>query len=152
MYLQLNKEIKMIQHEVTIHLNQPVEQVFAFLTDTSKLSTWQSNLIKSEQLTEGPLRAGSRFREVRRINNKEEEIQAEITALEPNKRLETKTVTKPEAMVSYVLDPEQSGTRLSYKFALVTSGLMRLLEPMIASSIKKDTEADLETLKRILEN
>jgi uncharacterized protein YndB with AHSA1/START domain len=142
----------MIKHEVTIHLNKPVEQVFAFLTDTSQLSTWQSNLIKSEQLTEGPLRKGSRFREIRRINNKETEIQGEITALEPNKRLETKTATKPQAMVSYSLDPEQGGTRLSYKFALVTSGLMRLLEPMIASSIKKDTEADFETLRRILEN
>ena len=142
----------MIQHEVTIHLNTPVEQVFAFLMDTSKLSTWQSNLIKSEQLTEGPLRTGSRFREVRRINNKEEEIQGEITALELNKRLETKTVTKPQAMVSYALDPEQGGTRLRYKFVLVTNGLMRLLEPMIASSIKKDTQSDFETLKRILEN
>jgi uncharacterized protein YndB with AHSA1/START domain len=142
----------MIQHEVTVYLNKPVEQVFAFLMDTSKLATWQSNLIKSEQLTEGPLRTGSRFREVRRINNKETEIQGEITALEPNKRLETKTATKPQAMVSYSLDPEQGGTRLKYKFILITSGLMRLLEPMIASSIKKDTEADFETLKRVLEN
>ena len=142
----------MIQHEVTIHLNQPVEQVFAFLTDTSKLATWQSNLIKSEQITEGPLRTGSRFREVRRIGRGESEIQGEITALEPNKRLETKTTTRPQAMVSYSLDPEHGGTRLKYKFVLVTSGLMRLLEPMIASSIKKDSEADFETLKRILEN
>ena len=142
----------MIQHEVTIHLDKPVEQVFAFLMDTSKLSTWQSNLIKSEQLTEGPLRTGSRFREVRRINNKETEIQGEITALEPNKHFETKTATKPQAMVSYSLDPEQGGTRLKYKFVLITSGLMRLMEPLIASSIKKDTESDFETLKRILEH
>ena len=141
----------MIQHEVTIHLDKPVEQVFAFFTDTSKLTTWQSNLIKSEQLSEGPLRTGSRFREVRRINNKEEEIEAEITTLEPNKRLETKTVTKPQAMVSYVLNPEQGGTRLSYKFVLMTSGPMRLMEPIMASSIKKGTEADFEALKRILE-
>src|SRR5688500_10635273 len=115
----------MIQHEVTIHLDKPEEQVFAFLMDTSKLSTWQSNLIKSEQLTEGPLRTGSRFREIRRINNKETEIQGEITALEPNKRLETKTATKPQAMVSYSLDPEQGGTRLKYKFILITSEIGR---------------------------
>jgi len=142
----------MIQHEVTIHLNKPVEQVFAFLMDTSKLSTWQSNLIKSEPLTAGPLRTGSRFREVRRINNKETEIQGEITALEPNKRFETKTATKPQAMVSYSLTPEHDGTRLIYKFALVTSGLMRLLEPMIASSIKKGTDQDFQKLKQILES
>ena len=141
----------MIQHEVTIHLNKPVEQVFAFLMDTSKLSTWQSNLIKSEPLTEGPLRMGSRFREIRRINNKETEIQGEITALEPNKCLETRTATKPQAMVSYSLAPEQGGTRLNYKFVLITSGPMRLMEPFMASAIKKGSEADFETLKRILE-
>jgi uncharacterized protein YndB with AHSA1/START domain len=141
----------MIQHSVTIHLNKPVDQVFAFLTDTSKLSTWQSNLIKSESITEGPLRTGSRFREIRRINNKEEKIEGEITTLEPNKRLETKTVTKPQAMVSYALAPEQGGTRLSYKFILMTSGPMRLMEPLMASAIKKGTKEDFETLKRILE-
>jgi uncharacterized protein YndB with AHSA1/START domain len=142
----------MIQHEVTVHLDRPVEQVFAFLMDTTKLTTWQTNLIKIDKITEGPLRLGSRFREVRRMGKRESEIHGEITALEPNKRLETKTVTKPQAMVSYSLDPESGGTRLKYKFVLVTSGLMRLLEPVIASSIKKDTSADFETLKRILEN
>ena len=142
----------MIQHEVTIHLDRPVEQVFAFLTDTSKLTSWQSNLIKSEQITEGPLHTGSHFREVRRLGRQESEIEGEITALETNKRLETKTVTRPQAMVSYSLTPEQGGTQLKYKFVLVTSGLMRLLEPMIAGSIKKETKSDFETLKHIIEN
>ena len=142
----------MIQHEVTVHLNKPVEQVFAFLMDTSKLSTWQSNLIKSEALTEGPLRTGSRFREVRRIQGKESEIEAEITALELNQRLETRTVSKPQAKVSYFLHPEQGGTRLQYKFILETSGMMRLMEPLIAKSIKEDTASDFESLKRILEH
>ncbi|HEY4684095.1 MAG TPA: SRPBCC family protein [Candidatus Acidoferrales bacterium] len=53
----------MIQHEVTIHINRPVEQVFTFLADTKNLRTWQSDLVENEQLTEGPLRVGSRFRE-----------------------------------------------------------------------------------------
>ena len=142
----------MIQHEVTVHLNRPVEEVFAFLMDASKLTTWQSNLIKSELISEGPFQTGSRFREIRRIQGKEEEIEGEITALEPNKRLETKTTTKPQARVSYLLDPEQGGTRLKYKFVLETSGLMRLLEPVIARSIKEGAESDFETLKHILEN
>jgi uncharacterized membrane protein len=142
----------MIQHEVTIHLNQPVDQVFSFLMDTGKLTTWQSNLIKMELLTEGPLRAGSRFREVRRLGKKETEIQGEITALEPNKRFETKTLTKPQVTVSYSFESEAGGTRLKHKFVTLTSGLMRLLEPLIASSIKKESESDFETLKRVLED
>ena len=141
----------MITHEVTIHLNRPVEQVFAFLMDTSKLSTWQSNLIKTEQITAGPLRAGSRFREVRRMGKRESEIQGEITVFEPNQRFETKTITKPQVMVSYSLEAENGGTRLKHKFVMLTSGLMRLLEPLIASSIKEDSESDFKTLKHILE-
>ncbi len=45
----------MIQHKVTIHLNRPVEHVFAFLADARNLPTWQSNLIESAPLTDGPL-------------------------------------------------------------------------------------------------
>ena len=52
-------------------------------------------------------------------------------------------------MVSYVLDPEQGGA-LSYKFVLMISGPMRLMEPIMASAIKKGSEADFETLKRLL--
>ena len=142
----------MIQHEVTIHLDRPVEQVFAFLADTGKVSTWQSSLIKLEPLTEGPLRLGSRFREIRRLGRKDTEIQGQVTAFEPNKRLETKTTTKPEVTISFSFDPENGGTRLRYKFVLLSNGMMRLFEPLIGRSIKKERESDFETLKRMLES
>jgi uncharacterized protein YndB with AHSA1/START domain len=142
----------MIKHEVTIHFNRPVEQVFAFLVDTGKVSSWQSSLIELEQLTEGPLRAGSRFREIRRLGRRDTKIEGQVTAFEPNKRLETKTITKPEVTVSYSFDSENGGTRLRYKFVLLSSGIMRLLEPLIASSLKKERESDFETLKNLLES
>lgn len=141
----------MIQHEVTLHLNRPVEQVFAFLAEYQNLRTWQSDLIENEQLTEGPLRVGTRFREVRRTGPGKSEIHGEITDFEPNKRFSTKTTTKPQVKVSYSLEGENGGTRLNYKFVMFTSGMMRLLEPMIAGSIKKDTELDFQKLKQILE-
>ena len=142
----------MIQHEATIHINRPVEQVFTFLADTKNLRSWQSNLVENEQLTEGPLRVGTRFREVRRTGPRNSEIQAEITVFEPNKRFATKTLTKPQVTVSYTFDEENGGTRITYKFVMITSGFMRLLEPLIAGSIKKDTDSDFEKLKHILEH
>ena len=142
----------MIQHEVTLHLKRPVEQVFAFLADYQNLRTWQSNLIENEQLTEGPFRVGTRFREVRRTGPGQSEIHGEITDFEPNKRFSTKTSTKPQVTVSYSLDGENGGTRLNYKFVMLTSGMMRLLEPLIAGSIKKDTNLDFQKLKNILES
>ena len=142
----------MIQHEVTLHLKRPVKQVFAFLADYQNLRTWQSNLIENEQLTEGPFRVGTRFREVRRTGPGQSEIHGEITDFEPNKRFSTKTSTKPQVTVSYSLEGENGGTRLNYKFVMLTSGMMRLLEPLIAGSIKKDTNLDFQKLKNILES
>ena len=142
----------MITHEVTVHLNKPVEQVFAFLMDTTKLTTWQTNLIKIDKITEGPLRMGSRFREIRRLGRRESEIQGEITAFEPNKRFETKTLTKPQVTVSYFLESEEGGTRVRHRFVMLTGGLTRLLEPMIAKSIREENDSDFKNLKRILES
>ena len=141
----------MIRHEITVHLNRPVEQVFAFVADSHRLPMWQSNLIKSELITEGPLRAGSRFHEVRLVRQKETEIQGEMTAFEPNRRFATKTLSKPEVTVSYSFTPEGGGTRVNYEFVMQTAGMMRLMEPMILGSIKKDTQADFEKLKQVLE-
>lgn len=142
----------MIQHEVSIFLNCPVQQVFAFISDASNLRTWQSNLIENEMLTESSLGVGSRFREVRRMGRRPAEIQAVITEFEPNKRFATRTETEPQASVSYSFAAEDGGTRLNYQFRMPTSGMMRLFEPMIAASIKKESEADFRRLKGVLEN
>jgi uncharacterized protein YndB with AHSA1/START domain len=142
----------MIQHEVSVYLNQPVEQVFAFLMDNNKVTTWQANLIKLEHTTEGPWRLGSRFHEVRRLGKKDSDIEGEVTALEPNKQFETKTLTQPTVTVSYIFEPEGNGTRLTRRFVMLTHGLMRLMEPVIRNSIQKDAVADFESLKRVLEN
>jgi hypothetical protein len=54
--------------------------------------------------------------------------------------------------VSYLLEPEEGGTRVKHKFVMLTSGFMRLLEPLIAKSIREENDLDFENLKRVLEN
>jgi hypothetical protein len=142
----------MIQHEASIQLDRSVEQVFAFLAEPRNLPTWQSNLIEIEQLTEGPLRVGAQIREVRRLGQRPSENRAEVQVFEPNRRFALKTTTQPPVTVSYRFDAENGGTRLQYRFVMQTSGLMRLLEPLIAGAIKKQSDQDFEKLKHILES
>jgi uncharacterized protein YndB with AHSA1/START domain len=140
----------LIQFELTNHLDQPVEQVFAFLTDSRNLTTWQSNLIENEQLTEGPVRVQTRFRELRKLGRKPSEIQGEFTDFEPNQRFATRTLTEPLVLVNYTFEPETGGTRLGFTFVMQTRGMMRLLEPLISRSIKQEFEEDFEKLKGVL--
>lgn len=141
----------MIQHEVTIHINRPVDQVFGFLVDAKNLRTWQSNLVENEQLTKGPMSVGTRFRELRQMGPRQSEIQLEITDFELNKRFATKTFTPPQVTVTYTFEPEGGGTRVTNKLVMATSDDMRLLEPSLADSIKKDTDSDFEKLKHVIE-
>jgi uncharacterized membrane protein len=141
----------MIQHEVSIHLNRPVDQVFAFLADASNQPRWQSNLIESEQLTDGPTRVGTRIREVRRLGRRPTAYLAEITEFEPSRRFAVRVITGPQVTLSYTFAAEDGGTRLRYQFTIRTSGLMRLLDPLIAHSLRKQSALDFARLKDILE-
>ncbi|MGE5073023.1 MAG: SRPBCC family protein [Anaerolineae bacterium] len=142
----------MIQHRYTIHIARPVEQVFAYLTDSRHLRDWQSNLIEIQQLTDGPLSAGTRFREVRQAGSNRSEAQAEVTRFDAAAgQFSTRTLTKPQVTVDYSLHKEGDGTRLSYQFEMLTTGMAPAMEPIIAAAIQKDTSADIEKLKVILE-
>lgn len=141
----------MIQHELSLHLNRPVDEVFAFLTDASQVPSWQSNLIESEQLTEGPMRVGSRFREVRRVGRRPIASEAEVIDFEPNTRFTLRVITGPQVTVSYALAAEEGGTRLRYQFVMRTGGMMRVLEPLIRRSLRKQSASDFGRLKGILE-
>jgi uncharacterized protein YndB with AHSA1/START domain len=141
----------MIEMEFTTYLNRPVDQVYDFVINAENLILWQSGLVKSELLTRGPLRVGTRVRQVRMMGPKKSEVKAEITALEPNKRFTTKTITNPKATVDDLFEPQDGGTLLTYRFELHTSGLMHMFESQVKDIIQTDTNADLEKLKQILE-
>ena len=141
----------MINFEETVRIHCPVERVFAFIVDDKNLRNWQTGLVENELLTEGPLQAGTRFREVRRMGPREAEIQGEITSFVPNELFATRTLTQPHVTVSYTLEPANGETRITYRFTMTTKGFMRLIEPLFAASIMKDSAADLAKLKRILE-
>ncbi len=141
----------MINYEKTVTILRPVDQVFRIISDAKQLRNWQANLIDNELLTEGPLHAGTRFREKRRIRSRETEIEGEITEFVPNERFATRTLTQPNVTVSYTFKPVEGGTQVTYRFKMPSKGIMRFLEPLILGSIKKDTESDFSNLKQILE-
>ena len=141
----------MINHETNVFINRPVEQVFAFMFDYQNRSKWQTNLVKSEKTTEGSSRVGTHLREFRRMGRREIETQVEITAFESNKHFSTKTITKPRVTDSYSFESENGGARVRHQYTMTTSGIMRLLEPLIARPVKIGINESFENLKRLLE-
>jgi hypothetical protein len=75
---------------------------------------------------------------------------AHITAFEANKRFATHTETEPVVTVRYEVASEHGGTRVEYTFVMETRGVMHVMEPLIARSIKQGASLDFATLKQVL--
>lgn len=140
----------MIQHVTSLRLNQPVEQVFAFVVDPRNLSAWQADVVESQPLSAEPLAAGAEIREIRRMGRRVAENRVVVQVFEPNRRFVVRTAGQPQVTVSYGFEPDHGGTKLEYEFVMVTQGFLRLLEPLIAGSIEKQMLRDFERLNQIL--
>ena len=51
--------------ERSIVIDRPIDEVWEFVHDTTKDALWQTTLVESEKLTDGPMGLGTRVRELR---------------------------------------------------------------------------------------
>lgn len=59
-------------------IERPAEEVFRFVEDTANASKWVGEGVRIEPLTEGPMRAGWRFKETRRMGGRDASAEIEI--------------------------------------------------------------------------
>ncbi len=52
----------MITIEQSVVINRPIEEVFEFVADQSKLPLWQSGVLESGVTSEGPMGVGTTYR------------------------------------------------------------------------------------------
>jgi uncharacterized protein YndB with AHSA1/START domain len=90
---------------------RPPEEVFAYLADPAKLTTWQ-NADEVTQLTPGPVGVGTRFREVHRALGRRRVETTEIVTFEPGRRFEIRVIDGPPVDGRWDFEPAAGGTRL----------------------------------------
>src|SRR5712691_354027 len=119
--------------ERSIVIDRPAEQVWEFVHDTTKDTLWQTTLVESQQLTDGPARVGARVREIRRFLGVRAELTRELTRYEPETRSSFKTVSGPVPMTGgYALDRVDRATRLTATGELDAHGFFKVAEPVFA--------------------
>ena len=97
----------------TVEIARPPDEVFAFVTDPTKLSAWQ-DAEEVQQLTEGPVRAGTRFREVHKIMGRRRVELTEVVEHDPGRLFHIRVVEGPPVDGRWEFAPTPSGgTRLT---------------------------------------
>jgi uncharacterized membrane protein len=138
--------------ETTIDIQRPVEVVFAYVTDPRNGPQWQGAIQQAHVTPDGPPTVGTRVTQVVSFLGVKLEPTNEITALEPNRYFSFKGRAGPAALEATIrFEAMGVGTRLSATFQVEPGGLFKVAGPLFASQFKKQSEADLQRLKALLE-
>jgi len=136
----------------------PPEKVFPALSDPEQVSRWMPGLVRFERLTEGPIRTGSRFREVRKMFGREAAEVFEVTMHDPPRALELfvdgrlGSSRKGEFRFRYALVPRGGSTEVVLTGEI--GGMGRIAEffgRMFAGMMKKAIAKDLARMKAFVE-
>ena len=129
------------------------KEVFDFITSSENAPKVVQSVQSMVKLTEGPVRVGTRFRETRLMNGKEQYAELEVVACEPNQKYAMKNVTEGiETVYRYTFHPEADGTRVDLVCEVKAGGLKKLMLPLVVSILKKEDGDHLQRLKKALED
>lgn len=140
----------MIDYEGEVTINVPVEKVFRVLTDAAKYDMFtemhDTRLVSGSTLD----RVGAQLETV--VMKKK--MLFEVSAVEPNRRIAFKTVSKGGMQwnAEYRLESRgASSTRLQQSGQLRFGGIMGLLEPLMRGEVRKSEQKEIEKLRELLE-
>jgi uncharacterized membrane protein len=142
----------MLKIETSIVINRPIEEVFAFTTNFENQPKWQSRLLEVKKTSEGPIGVGTTWRGVAMFLGQRIENNTVMTEYVPNQAYAGKSTSGPvpaEARLTY--EPVEGGTRLGFTLEAQPGGFFKLAEPLLNGLFKRQTEADLATLKDLME-
>ena len=144
----------MISVETHLDIARPASEVFAFVSDQTNAPRWQKGLHEVRRLTDGPIGVGTEHAFVRRFAGRPIESRNRFTAYDEARRFVEFEIPEGSmtGMARYAVEPTGDATcRLTSRMDFRVSGPLRLATPFLARLLRRDSERDEATLKRLLE-
>jgi uncharacterized protein YndB with AHSA1/START domain len=143
-----------IRIEAAASIDASPDDVIGFLADPANAPTWMRALDVAELITPGPIRAGSRFREVQDAGGKRIESICEITEYESGRRYAWRNVDDGPAQYGGGFTAEATeggGTDLRYEGWATLSGKLAGRERAWERQAMRESEAELKAIKQAIE-
>jgi uncharacterized membrane protein len=142
----------MAKVETSTVINRPVEEVFAVVSNPENYPKWISSSVEVKMASGRLIGVGTTFRPVVKFLGRQIESETEITEYEPNRRYVEKSISGPFPVEnSLTFERVEGGTRVSLTTVAEPGGFFKLAEPLLMSIVKHQFEADLVTLKDLME-
>lgn len=137
----------------SIRIERPAEDVWAVVSDPETHTAWRPALREFRLASDGPLRVGSRIREVLEWRGREIEIDDVVTALDPPHRFALRGAwDAAEFELDLLLAPDGESTQVTMDWPLhPKSLLLRIAAPLLGGTMRRATREELELLKAYVE-
>ena len=135
-----------------IDIARPPEAVAEYEFDPANDALWIGGVKQAEQLTDGPIRVGSRVRRLGSFLGRPIEWVMDVVEHVPARRLAMHAIRSPFPMdVTYELAPAEGGTHASIRIQGHAGGAYGLLGPLTPLMVRRSVQSDLRRLKRAME-
>jgi carbon monoxide dehydrogenase subunit G len=142
----------MINVQITLDIKAPPEVVFDLLADHTKHPQWDPNMIQAALFDAGPIGPGSKGKTIGELRGRRVESDIYYDSYDRPTYVSGGTSSGPvEATQSCRFKPTDNGTRIDWKMSMNFKGPMRVLQPFLKSTVKKQRERTLTALKNYIE-
>jgi uncharacterized membrane protein len=138
--------------QASVTINQPIEDIFHFVTDLNNAAKWQDGIIEAKTISNGSIGVGTTYQYIVQTMGRKLETEGEITAYEPHNRFGWKSTKGPFPLSGEtVLEITPNGVRVTDTLEAEPGGFFKLAEPLLIKQQQSQMEKDLATLKQMLE-
>ncbi|HET8842589.1 MAG TPA: SRPBCC family protein [Ktedonobacteraceae bacterium] len=138
---------------VSIITTCPAPQLFDFVSNYENDPQWRSGVLKMTQYPQGCSQIGTKTDEVAIFFGRKTRTPADVTAYEPGRMIAFAGKTDGGVQVtgSRRVDQLVELARFTYQAHIEVTGVLWLVEPLLASILRRRFRKDLQRLKALLE-
>jgi uncharacterized membrane protein len=137
---------------VEVLIARPLEDVFEFVADVRNRPRWDDSVDSEELTSPEPIGVGSTVRTKLRSMGKDYEYTWEIVQHEPPKRMRVESTSGPfPTTLEFEFEGRDGDTQVNASVTGRPTGMMRVLQPMIARTTQKNLDRGYPRLKALLE-
>ena len=142
----------MVLIEGEIVIERPVEEVFDFVADERNEPRYNPHMRRAEQLSDGPIGVGTRFRAEIASMGRTLEMAIEFTGYERPRRLASSThMSSMDTRGALTFDPVPEGTRMRWSWDVRPRGPLRPIPALVELIGRRQEQGIWGPLERLLE-
>ena len=122
--------------ERTVTVDQPIEKVWAYLSDFRSTEEWDPPTVRTER-TSGDGGVGTTYHNVSKLLGTEQEVDYRVTEYVENARLQLAgDAGSVKLRDTITLEPSGGGTAVTYHAEFTPAGAAKLATPLLPAALK----------------